>query len=223
MDWLDFTVQMSNAWAWPLVTSGIVVFLRKPIKSAATGIVARLADLRRLKAPGVELDFEREVKELAATTAATTDELRADSPKALPATEPEDVVLPSETAGERLSKYEQLARLDPRAAILLSFSDLEGSIRDRFHQLYPEYRPGVGFARIIDQLHKDGRLDDDIAGSLRQMSKIRNQVAHERTELDLDIVDYFIDSVGNTIRNLILSDFFGTTGADPLGPENRDA
>jgi hypothetical protein len=74
-----------------------------------------------------------------------------------------------------------------------SFSDLQGSIRDRFRQLYPEYRPGVGFARIIDQLHQFQRLDDDIAGSLRQMSKIRNQVAHEQTEL-LILFDFYTDN-----------------------------
>ncbi|WP_144418325.1 hypothetical protein [Mycobacterium sp. EPa45] len=207
MSWLEFIAQMSDVWAWPVVATGTIVLLRKQIKSAANGLVGRVPDLRRLKGPG-GIDLEFNVRELAASTAATTEELRGDASKELPAAEPEDVVLPSETAGERLSKYEQLAQIDPRAAILLPFSDLESSIRERFRQLYPDFRPNVSFVQIVRRLHQDGRLNDEIADSLMQMSKIRNQVAHEKSDLDLDVVDYFLASVRNTIRNLFLSGFY---------------
>jgi len=161
-----------------------------------------------LKAAGVDIELEQQMQGIAATTAAATLDLRAETPNALPLTQPEDVLMPPETADERLSKYQHLALLDPRAAIILPFSDMERAMRQRFHQLYPQERSNLSFGRIVDILHRYGRLDDDIAGALRQMSKIRNQVAHEQAELDLDIANYFVDSVGNVTGYLQLSGFF---------------
>lgn len=204
MSWPDFVVQMSQAWAWPAVAGSAIIMLRRQIRSAADRFVERVGEIARLQFPGGSVDFRREVEQLAHTT----EELKSEQPQALPTTRPEEVVLPPETAEQRLAKYEQLAVVDPRAAILLPFSDLEGLIRQRFRELYPQERANLGFNRIVEMLHRDGRLDDDIAGSLRQMSRIRNQVAHERTELDLDIPGYFVESVGNVLGYLILTDFF---------------
>jgi hypothetical protein len=206
MSWLEFITQMSNAWAWPAVAGGAIILLRNQIRLAATGLVGKVPDLRRLKAPGVDLEFE--VRELAATTAATTEELRSEAPKALDEAPQEDVPLPPETADERLTKYQQLALLDPRAAILLPFADLEQAIRRRFVQLYPKERTAVSFIRIVDLLHRDGRLDDYTVGALNQMRRIRNQVAHEQAALDVDVANYFLESVGNVLGYLLLSGFF---------------
>jgi hypothetical protein len=211
MSWPDFVVQMSQAWAWPVVAGSAIILLRKQIKSAAEALVARVGDIRRLKAPGVDVEFEREMRELAETTAATTEELQTETPNALPPAQPEDVVLPPETAEERLTKYQQLAQLDPRAAVLLPFSDMERFIRERFQHLYPNERPTVGFSRIVDILHREGWVSDDIAGALRTMSRLRNQVAHEKTDFDLDIANYFVESVGNVLGYLVLTGFFTAT------------
>jgi hypothetical protein len=206
MSWLEFIVQMSSAWAWPVVTTGAIVFLRKPIKSAATRLVGRVDDIRHLKAAGVEVDFERQVLELALATKA----LESEAPKELPAAQPQEVVLPPETAGERLIKYQQLALLDPRAAIILPFSDMERAIRERFHQLYPQERSHLSFARIVDTIHGDGLIDDYAASALKSMSHIRNQAAAEpNARLDVDVANSFVDSVGSLLGYLVLSDFFG--------------
>jgi hypothetical protein len=136
------------------------------------------------------VDFKSEVKDLAATTAAETEELIAVTPEAAAAAQPEDVVLPPETADKRLTKYRELAVLDRRAAILLAFADVESAIRQRFRQLHPDERSGASFGRVVEVLHSDGLLEDEIADALRRMSKIRNQVAHEQTGLDLDVANY---------------------------------
>jgi hypothetical protein len=59
MSWLEFIAQMSNAWAWPAVAGGTILLLRKQIKSAATSLVGRVGDIRRLKAAGVDVDSMR--------------------------------------------------------------------------------------------------------------------------------------------------------------------
>lgn len=208
MSWFEFIAQMSNAWAWPAVASGAIVLLRKQIKSAAEALVKRVEHIKRVKAAGVDIELEQQMQNIAAATAAAEGELRSEAPQTPNEAPPEDVPLPPETANERLTKYQQLAVLDPRAAILLPFSDLERSIRGRFRQLHPEERPTVGFPRMVDVLRRDGYLDDDVAGSLKQMSRIRNQVAHEQAALDLDIANYFLESVGNVLGYLVLSGFF---------------
>jgi hypothetical protein len=208
MSWLEFISQMSSALAWPVVAAGAIILLRTQIKEVVAALAKKVRDIRRVKAAGVDIELEQQMQGIAATTAAATLDLRAETPNALPLAQPEDVLMPPETADERLSKYQHLALLDPRAAIILPFSDLERAIRQRVHQLYPQERSNLSFARIVDILHRDGKLDDDIAGALRQMSKIRNQVAHEQAELDLDIANYFVDSVGNVTGYLQLSGFF---------------
>jgi hypothetical protein len=204
MSWLEFIVQITSALAWPALAGGAIVLLRKQIKSAADRLVARVGAIQHLKAAGVAIDFRDEVEQLAKDT----EELESEAPKALPAGEPKDVVLPPETAEERLTKYQQLAALDPRAAILLPFADMEGAIRQRFHALYPQERRGVSFLRILDTLQADRKLDPEIADALRRMSKIRNEAAHERTELDVDVANVFLESVGNVLGYLLLFGFF---------------
>jgi hypothetical protein len=216
VSWFEFIAQMSNAWAWPAVATGAIVLLRSQIKSAADAVVKRVDDVKRVKAAGVDIELERQIQDIAATTAAAEGELRSEAPKDLNETTPEDVSFPPETAKERLTKYQQLALLDPRAAILLPFADLERFVRQRFERLYPEERPTTGFARIVDILHRDGRLDDFIADSLKQMGRIRNQVAHERAALDVDVANYFLESVGNVMGYLLLSGFFDD-GLKPKG------
>lgn len=204
MSWLEFIFQMTSALAWPAVAAGSIALLRKQIKSAADRLVARIGQIQHLKAPGVAIDFRDEVEQLARDTK----ELEHEAPKALPAKEPKDVVLPPETADERLTKYQLLALIDPRAAVLLPFADIEGAIRQRFHLLYPDQRRGLSFLRILDTLQADRRLAPETADALRQMSRIRNEAAHESTGVDSDVANLFLESVGNVLEYLILLGFF---------------
>lgn len=208
MSWFEFIAQMTSSLVWPSVVSGTIILLRKQIKSAADRLVSRVGEIRHLKAPGVAIDFRDEVEKLAKET----EELESEAPKALLRQHPVDVVLPTETADERLSKYHQLATIDPRAAILLPFADMEGAIRQRFHRLYPHERRGLSLVRILDKLVTDRRLDAEIANVLRQMGKIRNQAAHENASLDIDVANYFLDSIGNVLGYLLLLGFFDEPG-----------
>lgn len=221
MSWLEFISHLSSAWAWPAVTLVVVLILRSQIKSAGDAIVKRIADIKRVKAGNWDVELEKEVQGLAAVTAAAEEQVRSESPKTFTESRAESAPLPPETSEERLSKYQQLALIDPRAAILLPFSDLEQLIRKRYKVIYAQDRVGVPFTRMIDRLRKDERLDESMAEALIHMNRIRNRVAHEQFELDIDIVSYFLDSVGNVLGYLYLSDFFADSepgGTTPPAP-----
>jgi hypothetical protein len=68
VSWLEFIAAMSSAWGWPIVAGAAILLLRPEIKIAAGRLVGRIGDISRLKAPGVAIDFEREVRELAEAT-----------------------------------------------------------------------------------------------------------------------------------------------------------
>lgn len=208
MSWLEFFSQLSSAWAWPAVTLTAVIMLRSQIRAAGNAIVKRIADIKRVKAGIVDVELEREVQVLAETTAAAEEQVRSRSSKTFAESRAELAPLPPETAEERLAKYQQLAQIDPRAAILLPFSDLEQAIRRRFIALYPEERATLTLGRMVERLRQDDRLSPEIAKALQRMSRIRNQVAHTQTELDLDVVNYFLESVGNVLGYLVLFGFF---------------
>jgi hypothetical protein len=206
MSWLEFITQMSQAWAWPIVASGTIVLLRRQVKAAATALVARVGDIRRLKAPGVDVEFDEKVRELAEAA----DKLEDEAPKAITASDAQKAVLPPETVEERVSKYQQLAMLEPRAAILLPFADLDSVVRKRFQQLYPAESRTIGFRRMVDILHKDGRIDDGLARVMKSMSELRNSVAHSADQqVDVSTAITFVESIeslANYLQDVLSTD-----------------
>jgi hypothetical protein len=199
MSWPEFIVQMSQAWAWPAVTTGALVFLRKPIKLAATGIVARVGDIRRLKAPGVDVEFEREVKQLAE---------RTDERRTVPTTTAHESLLPPESTEEKFAKYQELLALDPGAAVLASFADLESLMRQEFERHFPDQGRYTPFGKMLRLLANEGFILGDAVGKIAELVDLRNRVAHEGTRVDANAADYYIRAVLNVIDNLQAQNFF---------------
>ncbi|BBY71624.1 hypothetical protein MINTM019_19220 [Mycobacterium paraintracellulare] len=206
MSWLEFVVQMSSALAWPAVASGAIVLLRKQIKTAATALVERIGEIANLKAPGVSIEFRQDVEKLAEST----DSLVGD--KGMPAitagTSPRTVVLPQETTDERYMRYLEVSAIDPKAAVLWAFADFESLLRVQYKRRYPNERPNVGFRQIINRFAGDGLLTEDLYGSMRELSNLRNRAAHEDTAIDAATVYYYLQSVGNVVRTLEGKGFF---------------
>ncbi len=94
--------------------------------------------------------------------------------------------------------------------MLVAFSDLEGLVRQKFRQLYPQERSTTSFPRMIDIFHRDGALDEFAATALKNMFKIRSEAAHgHNSRIDVEVANSFVESVGSMIGYLMLSDFFG--------------
>ncbi|ORB59689.1 hypothetical protein BST43_06795 [Mycobacteroides saopaulense] len=206
MSVLEFIAEMSDAWAWPLVVAAGIVLLKSEIKSAVTSLVGRVGEIQRLKAPGLSIEFERGVRELAATT----EELQ---PEVTTLGKSLEVALPQESPQERLSNYQELSAVSPRAAIISSFSDLERLIRQRFTQLYPR-RSESSFARLVDVLQHDEHIRPNVASALRTLIEMRNKVVHSGVDPDQTDAGYFLDALGNLTGYLLLSGFFGEPKAE---------
>lgn len=206
MSWFEFIIQMSQAWAWPTVTAGALVFLRKPIKLAATGIVARVDDIRRLKGPGFDLEFEKDVKELAETTS---------EQKSLPTATAHEARLPPESTDEKFAKYQQLLAVEPRAAVLASYADLESLVRQEFERHFPGQRGFVSMSKMLRLLANEGFILGDVVMTLYQLNDLRNRASHEATYVDAETADYYVRTVRNVLAELQSQNFFQDTPATP--------
>ncbi|BBY37840.1 hypothetical protein MMAN_19740 [Mycobacterium mantenii] len=203
MSWLEFTSQMTSTLSWPIVALATIVLLKSQLRKAAEAIVNLIDNLAELEFPGGKARFKKKVKELAKAT----DTLKDETSEATQPSRSQEITLPPETTSQRVTKYQQLAELDPRAAVLLPFGDLESLIRQKFKQMYPDKPSNFPFSRLVETLQEDGHLQDDTASMLRQMNTVRNEVAH-KSQIEPELADLFIESVGNMIGYLLLTDFF---------------
>ncbi|WP_099025907.1 hypothetical protein [Mycolicibacterium palauense] len=201
MSVLEFIAQMTSALAWPTVAGSALFLLRRQIKSAATQLVQRVSDIRRVKAPGVDVEFERRVQEL--TEASQTLDAEVVDESSIGGVQ--DLLLPPETPEQRLNKYERLAELDPKAAILSSFADLEESLQQYFLAIYPDGQQVSGFRRMLERLHSDGHIDDDIASTFTDLNDDRNRAAHDpNSRGDTDIANAYVRTIQSGIKLLEL-------------------
>lgn len=204
MSWLEFIERMSSAWSWPIIALIAIIFLGSEIKSAAKSLVERVGDIAHLKAPGVAIDF-KEVERLAETT----EDLRFGIPTVTNEPVRQEVLLPPQTPDQRFERYQLLAKIDPRAAILLPFADLEATIRQEFQRRYPHERKGTAFIRILDTYARDGLIDNSLHNTLRELSSIRNRVAHEDFTVDTETAELYVQSIEDVSTYVLLMPLFG--------------
>lgn len=192
MSWFEFVVQMSQAWAWPAVATGALVFLRKPIKLAAVGIVARVGDIQRLKALGVDVTFREQARELAEAT---------EEQSVLPSTTTHKSPLPPASTDEKFAKYQDLVMLNPDAAVLASFAELESLIRQEFERYFPDRGHNLPFTTVLRLLASEGFILGTVVGTIAELGDLRNRVA-QGTRIDTNSADYYVRAVRNVIHNL---------------------
>lgn len=196
MDWLEFVADMTSSLGWPIVTLIIVLLLKSPIRSAADRLAARFGEIARLKAPGLDIEFKQEVREL------------AESIETLAIDRAPTSALPPEATGEPMSKYQELARLDPRAAILASFADMETLIRKQFQRNYPTAPPKINFTRMIGTYKRDDLISDMLYESILELRDLRNRVTHENLAVDADTANNYSKSVNNLLVSFLLETRF---------------
>ncbi|OGB22614.1 MAG: hypothetical protein A3I66_10950 [Burkholderiales bacterium RIFCSPLOWO2_02_FULL_57_36] len=110
MDLLTFVSKLAEVLAWPAVVLIIVSLLRKELS-------ALFAIVKKVKAGPVEAEFEREINELKSVADAE-----------LPAVEHQAPATPSQ------NELEQLAQINPRAAIIEAWRRLELAARRALSQ-----------------------------------------------------------------------------------------
>lgn len=215
MGGLDFAANVVGSIAWPLVIVVLIFVLRAQIKKAAESIVKRIADITEVTAPGVSVKLEKQISELAERT------------ETLPASTPDsgDVVvrpLPgnlefrggtpivtvtddSEAERQQITgKYQRLAAEDPKAAVLVAFSDLEVLLRRYYEDHFGAQGRYVSFGKMVNDFQRAEVLNGSVSDSLREVSNIRNEIAHSDTAVSYAMAERYIESIGNLLAYMIL-------------------
>lgn len=105
MDLLTFISKLAEAFAWPAVVLVVVFLLRKEVSTL-------FAIIKKVKAGPVEAEFEREINELKSVADAELQDVERQTP-----------ATPSQ------NELEQLAQINPRAAIIEAWRRLELAAR----------------------------------------------------------------------------------------------
>lgn len=152
MNYLDFFASIIASLSWPTSVIGIACIFRREIRP--------LLPRMRLKHKDTEIDFRLDEAERAA------EHLPPPSPESPP------------PSPEELSKFERLARISPRSAVL----ELRRSVEDVIRTLANISAPGptYGSARtLLRMLRIAGILDSSAVSLLDEVLAAGNIAAHE--------------------------------------------
>jgi hypothetical protein len=157
MDALTFIAKLVEFSAWPAASVVVVLLLRKEIRRL-------LLLVKKFKAGPIEAEFEREIIELSESTKSLP------MPSALP---------PSITIEKEA--LVSLARIDPRAAIVEAWREVEATVLHTVDQQklsIPDRDLGSP-AAIIRALAREGLLSAERVAHFHQLRELRNRAAHE--------------------------------------------
>ncbi|MCC8954397.1 DUF4145 domain-containing protein [Bradyrhizobium sp. Pear77] len=193
MDKLQFTADVIKSivsLAWPAAFVGAVWLFREKL--------IELMPLLRFKYKDLDVSFR-------------LDQAERDA-KQLPAP-PEPTVQPTP---EESSRFEQLARISPRAAILEMRSDLEEALQIPYRMADPKsaYR-NASLQVMIRTLRKHNYIDEKTAGILDDLRAVGNRAAHGSSS------DTFTEEDALRFRSLVqrLTVQFPGKGKEDVEPE----
>ncbi|MBI4184394.1 MAG: hypothetical protein HY521_10390 [Proteobacteria bacterium] len=155
MDSLTFLIRLIEALAWP----GVAVFIGVAFRNEFRALFPLV---RKLKAGPLEAEFEREVQEISREAAGT------------PATEIQEAVDP------RLQMLRDLARVNPRSAILEAWLDVESAVRKAaLRRIASSPPPDVSSpVRTMRELVQYKAISPNDAALFQDLRGLRNQAAH---------------------------------------------
>ncbi|MGY4713118.1 hypothetical protein ACXDF8_26840 [Mycolicibacterium sp. CBM1] len=88
--------------------------------------------------------------------------------------------------------YPALAKVDPKAAILVMFTNLEGFLKRSFKRNYPDERRPSNMAALTASLAEKGVIDSSLRAQLDDLRKRRNDVAHDDPNIGEEVaLDYY--------------------------------
>ena len=157
MDWLQFVASIVGSLAWPGVVLAAVILLRRPL-------AALLPLLRRLKYKDLEVEFDREVRELREEAAAALPPL----PRAVPSAIPEENALL------------ELASVSPRAAVVEAWLLVESAARRAIERrgMRPEAERALSGPQLTRTLMHAEVLDNATRAVFDRLRMLRNQAVH---------------------------------------------
>ncbi|MFP3850490.1 hypothetical protein [Pseudomonas sp. W5-01] len=151
MDWKQFIAAIVTASAWPVAAVVLVMMLKGPL-------VDILGRIRSLKIKDFNFDLSGKLDEVAVAVAANASE-----PPAPVATAARPVL--------------ELARIDPRSAVLSAWLEVEKETEEL------ALKAGIEFLRrppvtVANELHAAGLMDELVFSTYVKLRRIRNEAAH---------------------------------------------
>jgi uncharacterized protein YutE (UPF0331/DUF86 family) len=241
---LDFTANVIGSLAWPIVIVVLIVILRGQVKRAVDAIIDLIPGIKEITAAGVSVKLGNEVRavvdkaESISASITVTPAPPAVEGIASPEAEPKTAAVPGtgdafgvgaepasrETELDRVLRYQQLAIDAPNAAILAMFSELEGLVRRNYvrHFAQPMGKV-VSFGKMVTNMSRVGIVSDDAAEVLRQLSNVRNEVAHTAVQSTADVATDYGQAVANMVDYLIAQfERARLGGLDPQPRQDRN-
>lgn len=151
MDWLQFVSSIVGSLAWPAAIVAVVALLRDPL-----GKLVPL--IRTLKYKEWQIDVGQELEAVKESVEATADQ-------------------PDERAEEPTPAFRQLAKIEPRAAVLSAWAPVELALKD-LGMKSGVYKLGMPIYLVAESLSKAGVLDDTTYDALGRLKRIRNEAVH---------------------------------------------
>jgi len=122
-----------------------------------------------------------------------------------------------EPTPEEKNRFEQIARLSPRAALLEVRANLEEAVRSFGHAAgVPNISPYMNYASLIRTLRKNDLIDANTSALLDDMRAIGNAAAHNRSDPTEDDALRFCELAERLIRQLNIG--AGAAKMPPPGP-----
>ncbi|HCF2594665.1 hypothetical protein ACSBR8_00570 [Pseudomonas aeruginosa] len=153
MDWMQFLAAVISSVAWPAAVVVILTMLRKPIGDL-------LPLIEKFKYKDIEVNLRKQLE-------AARDQVEsvvADEPVA-------DIPEPP-------TSFQNLAKADPRAAVLSAWLPVESELFNFASAVGYETSRKEPIHRVIRNLEKMGLLDRTVAGSLDKLRIVRNDAVH---------------------------------------------
>ena len=171
MDLLTFSVEMTKALSWPLVT--FIVFLL-----FKNHLLEMIALIRKFKYKDIEVEIAKreivEVRELSSATQIGKEGLYS--------------------LGD-LEHFKKLADISPRAAITEAWSRVESLVYNAAQLPGIESRPaGTSFSNILFSLRETRAIEPATLRLIEKMRKVRNKAVHMETDglNSEDAMDYVL-------------------------------
>jgi len=198
MDKWTFAVEMSKAWAWPVVAVLVVIVFR--------GKLTKLFDeVTELKGLGVEAKFARGAKEALAEVETIE---AAEPPPAGPAPEPFDPNAPLDDP--LLPRIEPINALfttaNPKAAVLMARSNIEAAVK-RLVMLKGVTAPSgrANFGSMVRALRSKFAISEAVVKTSLELYALGSKAAHGDFEPDVSSARDFVQASEKLVRLLLSS------------------
>jgi uncharacterized protein YutE (UPF0331/DUF86 family) len=201
MNWMEFLASLVSSLAWPVTAVVVAIMLKNPITETL-----RDAGLKRFKVGPLELElWDRKLQEVRT-------EVEGQAQIAV-----QEHLSPNDTPAEELAQdalglfgqIEQLSRISPKAAILESYRQLEEELRplleDRLRMRSSEdrRRRPRSLGALAREANRADVLDAADLDIINDLSALRNAVAHEAFDVDVERALSYADLVRHAFMTMV--------------------